>query len=228
MSQTRRKHLRFRTKPLHNVSISISQNYPHLRIANISLGGVGIFVEDPDQFESDFTGTLTVDKEKFSIRLKKVFQDDEIMGCQFLEPSPQLHVCIDKYFQTELLALNLNRVETLPTEKNEHDKTVFFHGKNNCELLVNEKKGQICYFSVIVLGNCIEVDPNGKLVVGQRITDENVPNRNGLFLFKSVEKPDPHIVNVAIRFIDSINDLTSEYKKNLIKIMIDLSTEQET
>jgi len=212
----KRKYLRFRNRPLHNIKLQVKENSPGLRLSNISMGGVGILAEPKDDYKDEFSAILTIGNKRFDVHLIKVFRDSEIMGCRFEEINEDLGRCIDKYFQAELMALNLNRVET---PSNRQEKTIFFHSQNNCELLINERNGQINYFSIIVLGNCLEIDAKGKLAIGQLIVDDKVPRRNGLLLFKSVETPETYIFEIAKRFVEAVKDLSPEYRKNLTAMM---------
>jgi len=220
-SDARRKHPRFRTQPLHDVALAVKG--PYLRISNISMGGLGIVAEGVEDPGKEFSAKLAIGKEKFDVNLIQIFRNEDVIGCQFKEPSEKLQKSIEKYFETEILASHLNRIDSRPALNNGQDKVIFFHGQNNCELLINERNGQICYFSVVVLGNCIEVDPKGTLVAGERIVDKNVPSKNGVFLFKPSEKPDQHILTLAIRFILGIEGLTPEYRQSLVQIINDNS-----
>jgi len=218
-SAATRKFPRFRAKPLHSLSLSIQENGPQIKIANISNGGLGLFTSSIKQdLPGDFEATLIIADEKFKVQIRKVFQGEEIVGCQFQEPSEGLQTCIDKYFATELLALKLSRVETKPRRNNHQDKIIFFHGQNNCELLINERNSQVCYFSVIVLGNSVEVDPKKSVMSGLKVENKSSQSRNGVFLFKP-QKTNPYIIENAVRFIDNIEALPLEYRQNLIRLL---------
>jgi hypothetical protein len=214
-----RKFPRFRAKPLHSLSLHIQENDPQIKIANISNGGLGLFSQGIKSIlPEDFEATLVIASDKFKVQIRKIFEGEEIIGCQFQNPSSELQACIDRYFETELLALKLSRVETKPGRNNHQDKIIFFHGQNNCELLINERNSQVCYFSVIVLGNSVEVDPRKSVLTGQRVENKSSQNRQGVFLFKP-QKTSTYIIENAIRFIDNIEALTIDYRQNLIRLL---------
>ena len=217
-SKELRQHPRFSTKPLHSLSLQTVDGKT-ITIANISLGGVGLITdENVKKLAGDFEAMLSVGPGKFKIQLAKVYQGEKITGCSFRGPEAELQKGIDNYFQTEILALKVDRVETMPDRNNKQDKILFYHGQNNCELLINERNSQICYFSVVVLGNSVEVEPKKSIQVGERVDDKKVPVKNGVFLFKP-QRASKHIIDNAIRFIDNIEHLSLEYRQNLIHLL---------
>jgi hypothetical protein len=213
----RREFPRFRARPLHNISLNLNGQPSNFHVANISIGGLGILVEGSDHpIGQAFDATLRIGKESFSIRLLERYKNSSFMGCQFENPTPELRAAIERYFEVEVLATRLSRVETNQGER--ANKVIFFHGKNNCELLINERDDQISYFNVIVLGNSIEVIPEKGVAVGVRIDDGLLPKREGVSLFKPLPHND-YLIDVANRFIENIEQLPKVYKMKLLAML---------
>lgn len=168
-----RRSPRFHMKPLHRTTIQFEQTGLFCRIANISTGGIGFFCENnpikPD--DKILSVLVNINSNKFKVDIEIVHRGDQVIGCAFKDPAPALVSTIEEYFKTELLALKMNMVETRD-ESDSKEKTIYFIGQNNCELLIQELDGALQHFSIILFGNYIEGDEKRTLCIGEKIGSE--------------------------------------------------------
>jgi hypothetical protein len=112
----------------------------------------------------------------------------------------------------------MNMVET-KDEDSAHGKTIYFLGQNNCELLIQEIDGLLQRFSIILFGNYIEGDGDKTICVGEKIDQELIATPQGVRLFKPISRANNHLIENAVRFVDSVQGLSDNRKRNLIKFL---------
>ncbi len=210
-------------KPLHKISLQFEKNEMFYKVANISIGGIGFFSEN-----RSFNGNrnpliqLNIDTKKFEVRIGIIYQGDKVTGSYFINPEAKLTEAIENYFVTELAALKVNKVES-KSEGATHGKMIFFRGQNNCEILIHERDDLLAHFSIILFGNYIEGSGNGPLCFGENIDSSIMERPNGVHLFKSLQEADPYFIESAIRFIDSVRELSDKQKKSIISLLANSS-----
>ena len=220
MASETRRHARHPMKPLHKISLQLSPNGIFFKIVNISVGGIGFLAsnEEPKSDAKAIPVQLNIEASKFKTELEIVHRENGILGCQFIEPSPQLVGAIEDYFMTELAAMKVSMVET-KGEDGPNGKTIFFRGQNNCELLLQEIEGRLQHFNVILFGNYLEGDGKGNLCIGKKIDDLGVAVPMGVQLFRPAPQADQHLIESVVRFIDGVEGLSENRKASLIEIL---------
>lgn len=213
-----RKNPRFHVKSLHRITIQFSENGVFFRIANISMGGLGFFLEhNPVNLDDKILMVqLNIENKKFKVQIEIAHRGDKIIGCAFKDPDPQLLSTIENYFKTELLALKMNMVETRD-EVGSTGKTIYFIGQNNCELLIQEIDGVLHHFGMILFGNYIEGDDKNTLCIGEKIGSELVLAPPGVHLYKPIPTANHHLIESAMRFIDNVQGLSDKRKESILK-----------
>ncbi len=215
LTKSGRLHERFRLGPLHKISVQWVKEDLDYKASNISITGIGLFLggREGAPIGGKVSAEIRIDQSKFIVELEVVHKIDEVMGCKFQNSTEEMKESIKNYFSKELAVLKLSKVETRKLEEST-EKTLFFHGLNNCELLVREKDENLQHFSLILFGNYIEGSSEGINVIGEKISNfDTTTSIKGVSLFKTIQYLDFHLLESAAKFIEGIEGLSPKKQR---------------
>jgi len=201
--------------PLHNVSFNL-KDPPHstpLPIANLSFGGVGILangVRGIEGVHQKIKGSLNVAQKDIGLELRIAFHRGTSIGCEFINPSPELRKTIQSYFDLELSALEMRQINDQELAKNLGESPHWYLGENNCELYLVEKNEKLASFRLSFFGNSIEYQAGLPLKYGFAVID---PEK------ESAWKAGDEVVPGAIKFVSNIGTLSPQLKKEIRDII---------
>ena len=212
-----RQNPRITLKPLNNIYLRLIEPRTNLRLANISIGGVGFFLTGLPGLASDskIVADLVVNSIEFRITLCVRHLDSEIAGCSFENPTPQLQQAITDYFKIELNALKMTCVGK-KSQNQDGEDILFFHGKNNCEILVRMTKETVTSFNLNFFGNFFESE-NGKIsLIAEKVNPALKSIDKRVSFFKAVESVDQGTVDGVIKLVENIENLTLSQKESIL------------
>jgi hypothetical protein len=215
-----RAHPRVAIRPLHRLHFEFGSTKTAAAVANISVAGIGCFIDQsialvPDK---EAIGRLAIDKTIFEIRTVFVHRHNDLAGFRFVDPSVEVAKAIEEYFAVELSALKLTQVKSVDDDGTSR---YLFQGDRNCELAFNEKGGKLLKFSLIFLGNYLEVEDGKILAVGQDSTRKS-QMVSGVRVFEP-SSVHPSILKGSIDFLESIPSLNEEHRKTLVRTLKSLA-----
>jgi hypothetical protein len=217
-SSERRQHVRLQMNSLHKLSFELDSGI-FAKIFNISIGGLGVLTEGLFlNNEQNLKGRLTVDGAAFNIDLEIVRRGETMIGGRFRQTNSDLSQAIEKYFQAEMTAQKLTRVETKSQIGDDRVKVTLFRGQNNCEFSLRERNGNIEHLRIMLLGNLIEVWANQDMVVGENLAKPKA-STTGVNLFKPLPGEQAHVLENAIRFAGGLSDLSDDCRNKIVTLL---------
>jgi len=192
-----------------------------IRLKNISSGGLALLKSDLDvqlTMGEVIRGRLLIDEQSFEVEIKIVRQSEHILGAQFLVPSYDLQKAIKTYFQVELGAMSMSSMRPELLKEDPDGTPYFYYGKNDCELYVVLKDGQLRRFEMSFFGHYIEGGPGLKArhgVIQDFDKNEDDIKFKGSRLVAQSASPREETKELALRFLEAIQALSPEIREQL-------------
>jgi hypothetical protein len=168
--------------------------------------------------EIDFKGR------KHLFEAKLVHVSGEIAGCAFVSRQLEFVRAFQDYFELELSALRLNRMNPEHLKKEPDGEPRFFHG-NDCELFFVEtpQSGggwKLARFHLSFLGNYFEGELGKSVRYGYVIEpeDKDKPSHAASDLIRFTNAP-PEMMAAAARFVENVRELTADQRAALLKML---------
>lgn len=214
------------TAPLRQIHFETLKPHAGLRvqIANLSATGVGVRREGIPwwpQIGTVVEGTFFVNHEEIPAKLELIHLTGQTAGLRFVEPSPELLGMSKKYFNLEMAALEMTKVNPSVLRKQSEGNPHWLYGPNNCELFAVEKDNSLVRFHLSWYGNYAEGSASEKTRFGyvaeDRRNDEEVSGvfYKGSTLIHWLKAPTTDTVEEARRFLSHIQDLPEEIRKQI-------------
>ncbi len=204
--------------PLHHIYFDLQEpiSCSGIMIANISASGVGFFKDKLKDWPTPGTilsGNLMLQEKIKEVTMTIVRNGSDVVGCHFNETSGDLHVLIDQYFQVELSAMQLGKVDQQYVKKTQNGHVNWYRGSDNCELYTITSKDKIVSFNLSFFGNYIEFDHNTTLKFGKISSEDNdsVHYKGTDLISQQVSIP-VEIAESSIKFINNIKELKAEHR----------------
>ena len=219
---------RVRILPLHDISFIADESSRDLwgpspvRVNNISTSGVGFILggdeEVPSLKEGDnFSGTFHVATKMTPLKLEVVHVSPKIMGCRFVEPPKDFSQLITQYFDLEISALTMVKVNPAMLKKVDDGEPHWFKGGSDCEFYYVQKEDQLQRFRLSFLGNHLEYDPESGLRYGT-VVDEASSGTiyKGSSLVRWQETVPSDFFNMAEKFVENIKELPKKITHSVL------------
>lgn len=169
-----RKHPRVRMLKFHDVELKLTGGGV-LEMSNLSVGGVGVFSDDPALLVRDrvLDLELRLGVQVFRLRARVTFTRDGGGGLEFQSPPMELALHIRKLFELELNSLKMTEIRAELLKQDPAGPTRCWMGDRNCEfLLVTSPAGELTRFQVSFFGNLVHGAP-GRAPRVEQIADED-------------------------------------------------------
>jgi hypothetical protein len=186
-----------------------------MKLSNVSVSGIGLLAEGvktPPAKDSVVEGSLTFDDGSFPVRLRVVHSTQGILGARFEGDTRGLREAIRSYFEVELLALGMLKVNPAHHKAEPDGQAHWIHG-DQCELYyVADAAGAVMRFKLTFVGNRIEWSPAFGLGVGQVVN-----NRAGIMRTDDVVEAEAteETIELAHRFLLNIVQLEPAYRQQI-------------
>ncbi|MGZ3699547.1 MAG: PilZ domain-containing protein, partial [Bdellovibrionota bacterium] len=154
--------------PLHRIEFDAGGEHARIPLFNISISGVGLLHEPPIPFAvgSELPGELRVGGARYPVRLKIAHVTPKIVGASFIDRSDALKSAIESYFEYELAALTMAKVDPKYHKAEPDGDAHWIHG-DRCDLFYVTRGDQLVRFRLTFLGNHFESTAEGGLLAGQ-------------------------------------------------------------
>lgn len=231
----RRKHARIRLTALHDVAffpLDPLFDQP-LAVSNLSEGGVGFLVAtsplDRDETESEsfpwpsvgnyINGELRLKGQTYLINLRIAFKGSESVGCAFGEVPKDFKAALSRYFEVELGALKMKRVDSKQIKATPDGTPHWIFGPNNCELyFVTDAQGLV-RFNLSFFANYVEGGRDKGVKFGQvkqsDLEDDELKYKASDLIHwqDPVEISKNPLSALALAFIENVETLTAEERQ---------------
>jgi hypothetical protein len=197
-----------------------------LRVANISSSGIALDGKNcilKFKKKQTVSGFLMLEEEKIQMILEVVYVGKNI-GCKIIKSQKDVDRKISAYFKNELMASRLYPLKSEILKPVPEGRPMAYVGEDNCELFFVEKEQELLKFSITILGNYFEIDKDHNLLHGSIGDDDNhpegkiVPKKSDLVYLKE-GKPNKELINTLEKFILNIENLSNEYKRQMIDLL---------
>ena len=215
-------------------AISFDMETPHkqssLGVANISRTGIGFLASHSQwpQPGDSVHGTLNILQYKLPTTLRVVHVTSIVTGCQFTVIGQEYSEILSHYFDAELDAIQLVKVNPEYLKPDPNGTPIWFKGLDNSELYIVHREKRIISFIITFLGNTIswpEYSESPQYGVIQNPDTEN----DQLLRQPDAQTPslhDPPDMNTtAIKFIHNVKGLDRGYSDQIKKILLKSSTD---
>jgi|GEM_PF-6024605 len=211
---------------LHAVSFDMDVPYKQsgLGVANISLTGIGFLASHSQWPQSGDTvhGTLNILQAKLPTTLRVVHVTSVIAGCHFSVIGQEYSEILSHFFDAELDAIQLQKVNPAYLKKDPDGTAIWFKGLDTSELYIVHRENRIVSFSITFLGNTIrwsESSDSPQYGIPQHSSEESAH----FFSPSDATTPslhDPAELNTtAIKFIHNIKGLNSGFTDQIKKVL---------
>ena len=152
---------RVRIRPLHEVGFLRELPWPAgpVSVANVSVTGIALILGAAEGWPEpggELAGTLTVGSASFAVDLRIVHRTHDVVGCGFVSPSRALTLAIQAYLAADLEALAMAYVPPRDLAAEPDGEPHWFHGHNNSELYLVERRGAVIRFRLTFFANYLE------------------------------------------------------------------------
>ena len=215
--------IRFRVNHIHRVKF-LTMNNEEIQICNISCEGIGLqtssFPLKPHKSQL-INGTLIINEKPLKAVLKVAYVT-EVVGCSIVNfENFEKHV-IAEYFSHELAALALYPLSSENLKKDPDGKANCLVGEDNCELFFVENGKKLVKFNITLFGTYMEVNRDKVIYFGKVLdTDDSGPLKyKKSDLIEALNfKVTPELKEGMVRFISNIDNISDEYKNEMIEIV---------
>lgn len=208
---------RVRLMPLHDVYFRpVGETGEPVVVANLSSSGLGLVRESGRFWPQPHVvvqGTLVLPQGQFQLQIKVVRNTPTIVGCAFVSGTPELFDAIQKYFQTELHALQLTQVRPEILKPEPDGTPRLFRSSRNCELFLVERDGALVRFQLSFLGHYFEGMPGQPLRYGFiHGDDKEKPKYKGSSIVRVSGNIPSEVIETAKKFILNVPDLSKQQR----------------
>jgi len=213
---------RVRVAPLHDIAFGWTGGAAPLElpVANLSATGLALMRSGlPEQTLRGpaLTGQLRLGARELEVALGVVHVSHVVVGCCFLAPGPALVDAINAHLATELLALEMRRVEEASLAHHGTGSPHWFHGRESSELYYVEQGGEILRFRLSFLGNYLEGGPDLPVRFGVVTRDRQLASSHGgVHWFRKINAEQ---LGTTIRFVSSIPGLDPAHRDGILKLI---------
>ena len=216
--------------PLHKISFRFvdSKTDRTLNLANISVGGMAV-VHGGDssllgifQDGQPIQGFVEIDSKEVAIQARVRHVSKLLAGCEFTDQSAALRKAVESYLRVEISALSLRPVDEMYLQADPRGQVSWFtDGKQNEVYCVTDDKG-LAAFHMTFLGNYIEGSRGKPLSGGLVNEDEGGSDRQkGSSLLEMNSFFKPEMANLALTFIQNVERMSPETRKEIEKYIHD-------
>jgi hypothetical protein len=202
---------------LHRVSFVPSQSLlkgrDEARLSNISTSGIGLVAGDftaKPKVKSSIEGSMVFEDGSHPVQMQVMHVTSGVIGAKFMGDSKGLQDAIRKYFELELLALGMLKVNPAHHKTEADGNAHWIHG-DQCELFyVTNLADQVIRFRLTFLGNRFVWSQAGGLNVGQVIDDRvGIMRTDRIAVMEST----PELTDLAVRFLLNIPQIPQEHRR---------------
>lgn len=203
----------------------IERGMPELElgVANLSITGLSFYpaieLDRLIKRNTTFFGQLVLPTARFPLELKIVHTDNGVVGCAFQGEYSQVQNEIRRFFAHEIAALEMVEVKREILKDEPDGDPRLFRGRNNCELFLVEKNGQLVRFQLSIFGNYIEGGKGLRTRVGTLVPESQRNKYKGSTLVRLVSELPPEMKDAALKFIDHVPTL-GQVEREIIRAAV--------
>jgi hypothetical protein len=195
-----------------------------VRIANISITGVGLFTEDSERWPDAgalVNGNLFILGHDLPITMRLVHLSGPIAGFNFEGDTQKIQGAIFDLLKTELSAISAYEVKREMLKSEPDGEPRLFYGRD-CELFIIEKSAELVSFNLSVFGNYWDYSRStGKVRCGYVVADEDEgkPKYRGSDLIRYADTVPEEMIRLAAQFIQNVKELQQDRKDAIIRLL---------
>jgi hypothetical protein len=227
VSQKKPRAPRIRVQPLHHITLTDDQSHQALGIYNLSVSGMGILV--PPKLVSRFVGGAKInahlafaDESPQPILLEVIHSHSAVTGTRVLNASAELKMRIDTFFEVELLAVSMFRMDPKLMNPVKQGDPYWVQGDQNCSLFyVVGSDGTIQEANLSFIGNLVEFHKGKKPRIGQvevNLDIDRTTYQDSTLVNWSEDMP-AAMKTASLRFVESISCLDSAHRALLVDLL---------
>lgn len=209
---------RVKIQNFHKIMIIIEGE--EYEVYNVALGGIG-FVVDQAKFKQDetYNAVVKILDQVCDIQIKVRHHTKELVGCSVEGSCEVYQDFVREYFNSELEALKLRKIDRNKMNDDENGEPHWFYGDYNHEIYFTTSGDDITTLQINYHGYVFVYD-QGKSHTGI-VSEEN----KGALSHKTANLVEPSsklpkdIMEFMYRFVESVDDLEPVLKKQMMGIM---------
>lgn len=209
---------RVKIQNFHNITIMIEDK--EYDVYNISIGGIG-FISDESKFKKQdrYHAVVKILDQLCDIEILVRHHTKNLVGCSVEGSCDVYQDFVKEYFNSELEALKLRKIDKEKMNEDENGEPHWFYGDYNHEIYFTTYREDVTTLHINYHGHMFIYD-NGKSSTGLVWEDkkEDIAHKSSNLVQESNKLP-KDIMEFMYRFVESVEDLDSNYKKIIMGIM---------
>ena len=217
---------RIRVTSLHGIAFLTVDPDPGvpLELFNLSVSGIGLKKGGwklCPPVGKKLVGDLVIRGSRYRCNLTVVHFDNEAVGCQFGGDMEEMTTFIRNAFHLEIKASNMVEVNPKILKAEEDGRPRWFRGVEDIELFFVEDDKGVIRFHMTFVDQYIEGGRGIDLKCGKvvRESDFDKPKYQGSTLIQYYSQLTEDVTDLAKRFLDNIEGLSSERKEEIQLIL---------
>lgn len=192
-----------------------------LKVDNVSATGIGLFVPQDADFTTltSMTGELKFAGASHSLSLRIVRFNGDRVGAVIENATPEFQVALQRYFESELAALNLRATRADYLKSVPNGTPHWFQGSNNCDLSYVSNGNEVLEFALTAFGNHLEGGSGKPLRLSEVSPQAHGYGHKGADLLTAQRPVDPEMLTLAKRVINAVEGLPEDHRTSLLKFL---------
>lgn len=206
--------------PVHSVEFQTAEGVA-LPLVNLSLTGIGFLRSSRVSWpiEGDIlSGTLSIQGEAMSCSVRVAHISETTVGCEFVDGKESLKNQLVSFFRVELDGTQVREVKPSALQPAENGVPHWFRSPNGSEVFLLEDGQRVIEFYLSFLGYYIESENGESVRMGRLLAEDEsrgLTYTSSSELVQWVSDATLEEIQLAIRFIESIDDLSPQWKNQI-------------
>lgn len=215
---------RVKIQNFHKIEVWIDEQA--YEVFNISIAGIGFMASSETPLYKKNTSVKAIVKildKVCDIELKIRHQTKELIGCLVTGSCDVYEKFVKEYFQSELEALKLSKINEDKLNEDENGEPHWFYGDYNHEIYFTTKSDKVTSCHINYHGHMF-ISDNGKISTGVIMEDHNDTGKIGhraSDLIQDTNKLPKDIMEYMYRFVESAKEIEDSHQKELLTILKD-------
>lgn len=209
---------RVKIQNFHKIMITIEDN--DYEVYNISLGGIGFLVDESKlSKEKSYNAVVKILDQVCDIEVKVRHHTKGLVGCSVEGACEVYQDFVKEYFNSELEALKLRKIDREKMNDDENGEPHWFYGDYNHEIYFTTMEDNITTLQINYHGYMFIYD-QGKTHTGVLWEeDKGAVSHKTANLVQQSNKLPKDIMEYMYRFVESVESMDQVLKQKMMRIM---------
>jgi hypothetical protein len=192
-----------------------------LKLDNISSSGIGLFLPKDTDVTSliEMRGELRFANSSHVLILRIVRFNGDSVGSVIENSAPEFQQALQKYFESELAALDLRSTSADYLKAVSNGTPHWFQGSNNCDLSYISSGNDVVEFALTAFGNHLEGGVGKPLRLSEVSPQPHAYGHKGSNLLNGQRAVDPKTLVLAKRMISAVAGLPEDHRASLLNFL---------